>query len=315
MENPRNLLLTVQDPSAGEGVAAAKPLAEAPGRWGAEMADFWTDYTDPVTIGWLVGYGALVWILLCAPLMGAKGRKRGAALLGILGFVPIAMLAIQWRTHRTLEVINPFLRGEEQKPFFFITDVAEAPGWQWPLVVLAALWLPALMIWMRANRKPAAPQPIWYAFLLGVWFIGLRVGVELTAGPAELDFATRITFFVVHLGPFAAYYAGRRGAGFIGLLLTLLLANLVVRALLIGWGWAATEYELGSWVDANAITDFNAPIPLWGDVEVDLRDGSPTDRWTSAILIPQLLFAAALTVPALVLGLVPYLLGRRNPDV
>jgi len=299
-----------QDPANTVPAVAAEP----PGVYLAAPEDLFDAYQDPVHIAWLVGYLVLVWILLCAPLLGARGRKRGAAVLGIMGVVPLAMLAIHGVSDRTLTVVNPFPRGEDGKPFLYVMDTVTAPGWQWPLVVLGALWVPALLLWARAGRTPRAPQPAVYALILGVWFIGLRVGVQLTAGPEPVDFATRINHFALHLMPFIALYAGRRGAGFFGLLLHLLIASLLFRGLLVGWSYAATVYDLGTWLDMNALTDMN-PAVDWID-PMDFRDASPTAKWWSATALPQLTFwVLAGVVVGAVVGFIPWLVGRRNPDV
>lgn len=248
-------------------------------------------------------------LLLClAPLLASRGRTILAAVLGLvpIGLV-IDVLVKDHTAEHVLEVPNYFGRQGETEPHRWVTDTVAAPAWHWHMCLAALAAVPALWLFARRRRPAGPPNPILHLWLVFVFFLGLRLGLERTAAPAEVVWGVGVNPTLLVALPFFGFYCGRSGVGFAGLIGRLLLCGLLQRVVVVVWSWFATTRQLGTHLDMHTVTDIE--LPLVGAPPMT----TAAERWFWAVAVPQMtLFLVITLVAGIVLGALPWWWGRRR---
>ena len=140
-----------------------------------------------------------------------------------------------------------------------------------------------------------------------------RLGLEKSAAPEALAFATGITIPMLLSMPFVGWWSGRKNLSFGRFTAIILLLGLIQRSLIVTWSFFATKFHLGTHLDVSAIgevtlllesKDFTGP----GD--------QTTAQWIALVVIPQYLLWIPFTlVTGLVLGAVPFTRARRRSEI
>lgn len=260
------------------------------------------------TLPWLVWTLPPLFLLLLAPLCGTRGRTTIATVL-VLGALPMGWLAFTQRAAvARAEVVNRFPAGPDKVSTRFVIEVVERPAWQWPLVGLAALLVPALLLLVQRERRPAPPAPALHCALLGSHALAVRLALEKTAAPPDLHWAIGVSLPLVLLLPFLGAYCGLRRMGVAAWVAQLFLLGLLHRGVVVAVGWFCTTRHLGTHLDVSPIHEVN----LFLQGPMNFRD-DPAGAWTALLLIPQLAIWIPVTVAlGLLLGVVPYLAARRR---
>ncbi len=238
----------------------------------------------PATLGTM-----LCWMV--APLVGEVGRRRVALLFG-LGAIGLLVFAFQQAsTPRALEVFNPFPIGESSASTPVLIENTEAPGWSWPLTCAVFYALSALWMFGGARGSVRAPSPALYGTFVSTLFIIMRLMLEKDAAPAGLVWATGVSLGLPLIVGFVGYYAGSQRRGYVSMLGSVLILAVMQRSIIVAIGWFATTRSWGTHLDVGAVTELNTPLG-------GLRHFGPddlADKWTWAILVPQLALWVGIT--------------------
>jgi len=253
---------------------------------------------------------APIFVVLLAPLLHRCGRTVMAGLMALVAVGLIAdVLVFDHSELYELEVPSVFGRGEGDavQMFVWVTDLVEAPAWQWHLVAACYFAVAGLWAFVGRARPPRVPAPVVTAVLVFAFALLVRLLLEKTAAHVGIVWAlgTSAAGFVISL--FFGYYAGRRGVSVARFFGAFALANLLQRALLVAVGYVLTTQHLGTHLDVTAITDITPPGI--GPIQIE----SPTHGWMVCLLVPQMTFALVMaTITGFVLGLLPFVFGRRR---
>jgi hypothetical protein len=246
-------------------------------------------------------------LALLYPLASPGVRRTLALLMGTFAITLVGLALWKKDQILQLEVTNPFFDTEAGAPRVYVTGHSEAPYWHWCAAGAALVLLPALLMALRAKKKPAVPSPVLYGGLCGLWYVAVRLAFEHYAAPKPILWATGINAALLLVLPFVGYWCGRRKASWKGFLGTLLLLGLFQRGVIVAVGWVMTTRHLGTHLDVHAIE--KAKLPFSG--EVVFKD--VFEQWLRLICIPQLLPWIVTTVLAgLLLGALPFTLARAR---
>ena len=157
----------------------------------------------------------------------------------------------------------------------------------------------ALCLFAALQRSQRAPSPVTYCLVLGTLMLAARLTLEKTAAPAGLVWATGTTPAQPLILFFVGVFSAQRGFSFGRFLLALIVLAILQRAIISGVGLAATLGEWGTHLDVNSVSAINTPL---GGLR-RFAPGDAIDKWTWAILVPQMVIWVGLTVvTGLVLG-------------
>lgn len=249
--------------------------------------------------------------VLVAPFVTVRTRAilAGLLLLVALGFgLDIALIDHSGIT--TLDVPNVFFAADSGQPREWTVARESAPAWAWHACVIA--WFGAFGLWLLAHRRRiAVPQrPVLLGTVLFLSYLAVRLGLEKCAAPREIVWATGSAPVLVLLLPFVGWHAGRARYSAGRWAAALLRMALLQRLPIIAFGYAATTRQLGTHLDTHVITDMRGvfgPRHFAGDA---------VETWLWTIAVPHATVWIAITLLlGLVLGLVPWWLGRRGASI
>lgn len=249
-----------------------------------------------------------VLLLLLAPTATPGGRRTILALFALATLAAIVAAAVQPAVMRSLEIINPFIDPDLGEPRVFVVDTVNAAAWRYPLVGAGLLAIPTILLFKRLDREPAVPCPVVYGLTLTVWTLAARLLLEKNAAPEGLTWAIGVTVPTFLMLPFVGWWAGRRGASFGKLALIVTLLSVLQRALLVGVGFVATKFDLGTHLDVGAITKVKLPLD---EFDFTGPGDHTTEQWLHLILVPQLaLWVPGMIVAGLAIGFLPWRIAR-----
>src|SRR5262245_22787844 len=141
------------------------------------------------SLPWMpVGAGLVALLLLGA--IGGRPRLAAAVVL-LLAAGAFGVVAYRDQDQmRHLGVVNPFRVPGQSEPQLVVMDRVDAAGWQWPLVLVFACLLPALLFLLVRAAPARAPRPGLTAATIGVFVLALRLCLEKTAAPLGLVWAS-----------------------------------------------------------------------------------------------------------------------------
>lgn len=248
---------------------------------------------------------------LLAPFVGARTRTVFGLLLLLVavGFAADVALFDHSATY-SLDVPNVFLSADTGQPKEWVVAHESAPAWAWHVCVI--VWFGAFGGWLLASRarvwQPRSPVP--GATLLFLVYLAVRLALEKTAAHRGVVWATGSAPALVVLLPFFAWHAGRAGYSAARWVRALLVMAFLQRLPLIAFGYFATTRHLGTHLDTHLVGDMRG---LFGARHFG-GDAVETWLWTTGVPHSTLWVAITLGL-GVVLGLVPWLLGRRTARV
>lgn len=261
-------------------------------------------------LGWLPLTGGALILVLCAPTRGRKFRTFSAAVLATGAIVALVFAVMNRGTASELAVINHFINPDKGAPVPFVVETVQAPGWYGPLVGAAFLLLPATLLFLLRQRKAEVPCPVQFSIVVTVWTFAARLCLEKCAAPEALTWSTGVTIPMLLMLPFVGWWSGAKNSSVGKFALILLLLGIAQRSLVVGWGFLATKYGLGTHLDVGAIRELTL---LTDDYNFTGSGDQTTYQWSILILIPQYLLWIPFTlVCGAILGGLPFAVARRR---